>query len=297
MSVNGFPPPVSDEELHAFVDGETAPERRDAILAFLSASPADAARVETWRRQNETIRAAFARVETEHVPLSWSLSAASRRRGFPCKLLSGRERSETSAIEADPSSLRLRRALAGFVIAGVASGVIAAIVAPLIVERLTAPNPAPFIRVGRAHPPADTDAAFANRTVSALLAFAPPAATTSAPPQGGETALADGQTGLILPNLFGKGLKLTGVRVAPNESDQTFCLFYATAANAAVALCVEKAAGTGAAGFRKTGHFPSATISWRQRGAKYAIAGAMTEIELRNLAERAHSEVEAFAIR
>jgi len=34
------------------------------VKAFLAESPADAARVETWRRQNETIRAAFASMET-----------------------------------------------------------------------------------------------------------------------------------------------------------------------------------------------------------------------------------------
>ena len=62
--MRGRGPPVSEAELHGFVDGDLDRGRREAVEAFLAASPGDAARVETWRRQNETIRAAFAPVET-----------------------------------------------------------------------------------------------------------------------------------------------------------------------------------------------------------------------------------------
>src|SRR2546430_15635081 len=67
-------PPVSEAELHGFVDGDMDRGRREAVQAFLAASPGDAARVETWRRQNEAIRAAFAPVETG--PLPWSFPLA-----------------------------------------------------------------------------------------------------------------------------------------------------------------------------------------------------------------------------
>ncbi|MGH6830137.1 MAG: anti-sigma factor family protein, partial [Methylocella sp.] len=69
--MRGHGPPVSEAELHGFVDGDLDRGRREAVQAFLAASPEDAARVETWRRQNETIRAAFAPVETGSLP--WSL--------------------------------------------------------------------------------------------------------------------------------------------------------------------------------------------------------------------------------
>ncbi len=67
-------PPVSEAELHGYVDGDMDRGRREAVQAFLAASPGDAARVETWRRQNEAIRAAFAPVETG--PLPWSFPLA-----------------------------------------------------------------------------------------------------------------------------------------------------------------------------------------------------------------------------
>ena len=35
-------------------------------------------------------------------------------------------------------------------------------------------------------------------------------------------------------------------------------------------------------------------ISWRQKGANYALAGEIPELELRALADFVHAEVEAF---
>jgi len=300
--VNGFLPPVSDEDLHGFVDGETTPERRDAIAAFLAASPADAARVEAWRRQNEAIRAAFARVETERVPLSWSLSPVAKHKGFPCKLLSAQERlSATGGSEAGsgPACFWRKHQRASLLVAGFASGIIVAVGAQFLVQLIGAPEPAPTFDASRGpQQAAEADSAFLNRTTAALQAYAPaPAAAKPAVSPGDKTPPAQGQTALILPNLSGAGLKLTGVRAEPSEFDQMFCLFYAKASDAAVALCVEKAEDAGASGFRKVGRFPSSAISWRQRGAKYALAGALADVELRNLAERAHAEVEAFDIR
>ena len=43
--------PVSEEELHAYVDGELPIERREAIEAWLASHPDDSARVATWRAQ------------------------------------------------------------------------------------------------------------------------------------------------------------------------------------------------------------------------------------------------------
>src|SRR5438105_4055153 len=73
-------PPVSEAELHGYVDGDMDRGRGEAVQAFLAASPGDAARVETWRRQNEAIRAAFAPVETG--PLPWSLPLAPGAEGM-----------------------------------------------------------------------------------------------------------------------------------------------------------------------------------------------------------------------
>ena len=59
---------ISESDLHAFVDGELANGRLDAMRAHLDKHPADAARVESWRRQNAAIRRAFEPVMRDPAP-------------------------------------------------------------------------------------------------------------------------------------------------------------------------------------------------------------------------------------
>ena len=60
--------PISETELNAYVDGEAFPERQALIEAWLAGDPAEAARVQGWRRQNQALRAAFARILSEPMP-------------------------------------------------------------------------------------------------------------------------------------------------------------------------------------------------------------------------------------
>src|SRR3954454_19760864 len=66
--------PVTEADLHAFLDEEIGAERRAKVAEHLEQKPLDAALVETWRAQNEALRGAFARIAREAVPLSLSLS-------------------------------------------------------------------------------------------------------------------------------------------------------------------------------------------------------------------------------
>jgi anti-sigma factor RsiW len=49
-------PPVGDDDLHAFVDGQLDPARLDAVLAHLAAQPDDALRVAQWHGQRLWLR-------------------------------------------------------------------------------------------------------------------------------------------------------------------------------------------------------------------------------------------------
>jgi anti-sigma factor RsiW len=60
--------PVTDDELHAYVDGELPADRRDAVTAWLSAHPDQAALVIAWRAQADAIRARYGAVANEPVP-------------------------------------------------------------------------------------------------------------------------------------------------------------------------------------------------------------------------------------
>jgi anti-sigma factor RsiW len=55
-----FDRPVSEEDLHSYVDDRLDPGRRAAVQAYLVAHPDVAARVAQYREQREALRAAFA---------------------------------------------------------------------------------------------------------------------------------------------------------------------------------------------------------------------------------------------
>jgi anti-sigma factor RsiW len=60
--------PVSEDELHAYVDGELPADRREAVAAWLAEHPEQAALVAAWRAQAESIRARFDSIADEPVP-------------------------------------------------------------------------------------------------------------------------------------------------------------------------------------------------------------------------------------
>lgn len=66
--MNQPPQPVTEEELHAYVDSELSAERRNAVDTWLVAHPEDASRVAAWRAQVDAIRARYGPLATEPVP-------------------------------------------------------------------------------------------------------------------------------------------------------------------------------------------------------------------------------------
>jgi len=60
--------PVTEDELHAYVDGELPTDRKAAVAAWLAEHPEQAALVASWRAQAESIRAHFGAAVEEPVP-------------------------------------------------------------------------------------------------------------------------------------------------------------------------------------------------------------------------------------
>jgi anti-sigma factor RsiW len=69
---------VTQDELHAYVDGELAPERRMAVEAWLARHPDDAARVAEWRAQADAIRTRYGAIVSEPLPASLEVSRIAR---------------------------------------------------------------------------------------------------------------------------------------------------------------------------------------------------------------------------
>jgi anti-sigma factor RsiW len=60
--------PVTEDELHAYVDNELPAERRGDVEAWLAAHPEDAERVQSWRDMAEALHARYDCVADEAVP-------------------------------------------------------------------------------------------------------------------------------------------------------------------------------------------------------------------------------------
>lgn len=59
---------VTEEDLHAYVDGALQPERQRRVKAYLGTHPEAAARVAAWQRQKGALHAAFDPVLDEPIP-------------------------------------------------------------------------------------------------------------------------------------------------------------------------------------------------------------------------------------
>ena len=73
--------PVTEEELHAFVDGQLPADRREAVAAWLAANPDQAVLVAAWRSQAESIRARYGAVADEPVPERLTLERLTQQGG------------------------------------------------------------------------------------------------------------------------------------------------------------------------------------------------------------------------
>ena len=60
--------PVTEDELHAYVDNELPAERRGDVEAWLAAHPEDAERVRSWRSMAEALHARYDAIADEPVP-------------------------------------------------------------------------------------------------------------------------------------------------------------------------------------------------------------------------------------
>jgi anti-sigma factor RsiW len=76
-----FNSPVTEDELHAYVDGELPADRKEAVATWLSEHPEQAATVAAWRAQAESIRARFGAVAEEAVPARLKLDEIMRQGG------------------------------------------------------------------------------------------------------------------------------------------------------------------------------------------------------------------------
>ena len=69
---------VTEDELHAYLDGELPADRRAAVEAWLETRPEDAAQVAAWQSQIDAIRARYGNVVNEPIPAQLKLDRLMR---------------------------------------------------------------------------------------------------------------------------------------------------------------------------------------------------------------------------
>jgi anti-sigma factor RsiW len=80
-------PPITEEELHAYVDGVLPDDRACAVEEYVAAHPEAASRVAAWRAQAAMIRNKWGKVAEEKLPERLQLARiAARKEGLARKL-------------------------------------------------------------------------------------------------------------------------------------------------------------------------------------------------------------------
>jgi anti-sigma factor RsiW len=282
--VTGTLPPIDDADLHSFVDNELDPARKRSILSRLAASPADAARAEAWRRQNDALRTAFADILAEPRPPSLSPRSGNELDHSP---------PQTSGAVGSPASKSIfRRETVTRASIGLAfvAGIAAAFAASLLPERFDVRKHFRFDREMRGSIARGTDEPFVDRTLRAV-------APIESLPTGSRPDFGHSADLLIVPNLSVAGLSLTGIRPGSGSQGLPLCLLYLTTSEVEVRLCVDTSQSQTAMSRRDEGDLAQPTISWRQKGARYSLSSTLADKDLAALAERARTEIDKFVSR
>lgn len=271
------PLPIAEDDLHGFVDGEIDDDRREAVLAYLTNTPADAARVETWRQQNMLLKAAFSQVAIEQVPTNLSFAFAPRLISLP-----------SAPIEPlrDIYPRRRKRRSLMFAVAAFAAGASVAVAANLSVNRYRAFAVDAFSEASSKHGPA-----LALLATAALHHTHPGQAVPQQSEPNGPGAVEPAL--VILPSLKRQGLELLRGEVGGNADEPVNCLDFADTTGMPVVLCIAAAKPADAPEFQGLGVVSANAIYWREGRSLYALAAPLHNGQLVILARQIHALLEA----
>jgi len=246
--------PVTDDELHVYVDGELPADRRDAVEAWLASHPEDAARVAAWRAQADAIRARYGSIVHEPVPDRLTLDRITR------------SRRSWAAIAA-------AAALVAFVGGGVAGWMArgASAAAPNSFERMTSEAlGAHRLYIGEVRHPIEVRA-----EENHLLPWLSRRLGTT----------------LRAPDLGAFDLKLLGGRLLPGISGPAALFMYESASGERVTLyCSRLQEARTAFRYAETDKFGA--VHWIESGYGWVVSGPMDKPRLKGIATAAYDQIE-----
>lgn len=212
-----------DADLNAFVDGRIDPSRGTALAESLASDPEALARLDAWRRQNDTLRTMFSAVLFEPVPVRLLPVAVAPRDGAGTRARDGNDHGQRPAGVV--ATLCVGAALIGFALGALASletGDFGLAPAPL-----RAPD-SPLTAV-RETPDLASRAAEAHRTFAALSGPVDLAAAEE--PKLARWIGHHLGAGVHLPDLARQGWSFTGARLVPGRHGPAAFLTYGNGAD------------------------------------------------------------------
>ncbi|CAL76000.1 conserved hypothetical protein; putative anti-sigma factor [Bradyrhizobium sp. ORS 278] len=246
--------PVTEDELHAYVDNELPAERRSDVERWLAAHPADAERVESWRSMAEALHARYDSVVNEPVPPRLDLDGLDRR---PRRWMLG-------AIAASVAAFAVGGAI-GWIAHGAATS-------PALLQNLTgeALDAHRLYVVDVRHPvevPGEEKAHLQQWLTRRC----------------GRTVQA--------PELETTGLKLVGGRLLPGPSGPASFLMYESTSGERFTVYATKV-GIEAAQMRYTTQGTTSALSWAERGVSYVVSGGSDRTRLTQVARLVYDQAE-----
>jgi anti-sigma factor RsiW len=250
----------SEDDLHAYADGQLSPQQREAVDHWLATHPDDQARVEEWQAQSAAIRATFA--------------GYARTTQSDARLLGTRRNSSL------PSWKNLAAGLALFA-AGTAAGHYLPLAGQselqLVAEQMDLPNEAHaayLIYASEVRHPVEVAAADEAHLAAWL---------------GKRLS----RTSLKVPDLTGLGFHLVGGRLVPVEGQAGALFMYEDQKGQRLTLLVGRNDSNRQTSFRFAGNGPVDTFYWIDNGFGYAVTGEVSRDLLRQVAEETYRQFPA----
>jgi len=246
--------PVTEDELHAYVDDELPAERRGDVEAWLTAHPDDAERVQSWRAMAEALHVRYDAVADEAVPKRLEIERLVRQ---PRKWVYG-------AIAAT---------LAAFVAGGGAGWV----------ARGAAASPSAFQNL-------TLDALDAHRLYIVEVRH-PVEVPGSERAHLQQWLTKRCGWNVRAPELGATGLKLVGGRLLPGPAGPASFLMYETASGERFTLYASRAT-TETAQMRYTAAENSGAMYWSEAGVGYVLSGPTDKDRLNQVARLVYDQTE-----
>lgn len=249
--------PVTEDELHAFADGQLPDGDIARLEAWLDAHPEDAERIAAWRRQNAAIADMFAPYKVEHPGDRDRVAVAKRRpRALP---------------------LPLKTAAAFLLFAlGTATGLA---IPPFLGSQATATpifeqaTEAFSIYTRDVRHPVEVWAGEKDHLVAWLGK------------RLGEK--------LVVPDLSTTGFTLVGGRLVPVDGTAGALLMYEDTAGKRLTVLIGKAAKKDETAFRFASQGTLETLYWVDNGLTYAVTGEVSRDALRQIADDCYRQFQS----